>query len=289
MKFLLINGKLYKRNSDNKIITIPDNYNNEPLTIGGNILTIGGKLVGDKYSGSTYPYVMPAKGDLVTIESKQYRVLKTSGTVAEVLCMYNAASSLVFDTNSSYSNTYANKNIDIYCNNTFYSELPAAVQQAIVPKTFTQDSWRSSDYSSDNNSPALASYIGTYNSGYSDYTISLINTAYDSSITRNCYCLSIQDIIDYLEVTENMTTTSGPTYTTLNARNIWRMFWNKTREQSDQCVWLRSALHGNSINVFYIMSDLGMLMRNLVNDGSYTVVRPAFQIDLSKISWESST
>ena len=53
MKFLLINGKLYKRNSDNKIITIPDNYNNEPLKLNGNVLMIGGKVVGNNPKGES--------------------------------------------------------------------------------------------------------------------------------------------------------------------------------------------------------------------------------------------
>ena len=56
MKFLLINGKLYKRNSDNKIITVPDDYNNEPLKLNGNVLMIGGKVVGNNPKGeSVFP------------------------------------------------------------------------------------------------------------------------------------------------------------------------------------------------------------------------------------------
>lgn len=60
---------------------------------------------------------MPAKGDLITIESKQYRVLKTNGSVAEVLAMYDASTSQSFDSKSSgYNNIYANNSIDVYCN-----------------------------------------------------------------------------------------------------------------------------------------------------------------------------
>lgn len=47
MKFLIINGKLVRmRNGD--FITVPDNYNNEPLVINGKLLTVGGAMVGKK-------------------------------------------------------------------------------------------------------------------------------------------------------------------------------------------------------------------------------------------------
>lgn len=47
MKFLKIDGKLVRmRNGD--FITVPDNYNNEPLVINGKLLTVSGALVGKK-------------------------------------------------------------------------------------------------------------------------------------------------------------------------------------------------------------------------------------------------
>lgn len=47
MKFLIIDGKLVRmRNGD--FITVPDNYNNEPLVINGKLLTVGGAMVGKK-------------------------------------------------------------------------------------------------------------------------------------------------------------------------------------------------------------------------------------------------
>ena len=149
------------------------------------------------------------KGDLITIEDKQYRVLKTDGNIAEVLCMYSPNTSIKFDTNSSYNNTYAGKNIDTYCNDTFYGGLSSAMQSAIVDKTFTQDSWQRASSSS-----AIANYNGKY--GSNTYVLSLMNETYGSSITRHCYCLSVQDVIDYLEVTISMTTDT----TTLTDTNI---------------------------------------------------------------------
>lgn len=215
---------------------------------------------------------MPVKGDIITLDSKQYRVLKTEGTVAEVLCMYDANSSIKFDTNSDSNNTYAGKNIDTYCNNTFYSGLSAAMKSAIVDKTFAQDSWNRSD-----SVPMTSHYTGKYNS--STYYLTLDNAAYGSSITRHCYCLSVQDVLDYLEATTSM----GTSDTTLTDTNIWKLFWDVTTSQSGKYIWLRSAHSSNSIIAFYVYGSDGYL-----DTGNVRIARaahPAFQIDLSKIAW----
>ena len=217
--------------------------------------------------------VMPNKGDIITLDSKQYRVLKLNGTVAEVLCMYDAKSSIQFDSASSdYNNTYAGKNIDTYCNNTFYSGLSAAMKSAIVDKTFTQDSWNW-----DLSVPTESHYTGK--NGSSTYYLTLVNAAYGSSITRHCYCLSVQDVLDYLEATTSM----GTSDTTLTDTNIWKMFWNVTTAQKDESIWLRSTRSSYSTSVFVVFGYNGRLESAYVN--RTRAVRPAFQIDLSKISW----
>ena len=55
--------------------------------------------------------------------------------------MYNATNSQEFDTTLSDINIYANSALDVYCNQTFYSSLSIAMQNAIVSKDFRQDSW----------------------------------------------------------------------------------------------------------------------------------------------------
>ena len=216
---------------------------------------------------------MPVKGDIITLDSKQYRVLKTEGTVAEVLCMYDANSSIKFDSTSGYKNTYDGRTIDTYCNNTFYSGLSAAMKSAIVDKTFTQDSWARRDDSV----PAGSHYTGKY--GSSTYYLTLVSAAYGSSITRHCYCLSVQDVLDYLEATTSM----GTSDTTLTDTNIWTMFWNATTSQSGKYIWLRSAYSSDSYYAFCIRGDYGILALNGVD--VISAARPAFQIDLSKIAW----
>lgn len=217
--------------------------------------------------------VMPNKGDIITLDSKQYRVLKSEGSVAEVLCMYDANSSIKFDSASSgYKNTYAGKNIDTYCNDTFYSGLSAAMKSAIVDKTFTQDSWKMVS-----SAPTESHYTGKYDS--STYYLTLVNAAYGSSITRHCYCLSVQDVLDYLEATTSM----GTSDTTLTDTNIWKIFWNVTTSQSGKYIWLRSAYFSGSGSAFYAVGGSGSLSYNSVIVSF--AARPAFQIDLSKIAW----
>lgn len=216
--------------------------------------------------------VMPAKGDLITIETKQYRVLKTNGSVAEVLAMYDASTQKFDSTSSDYNNTYEGKSLDIYCNSTFYSGLSAAMRGAIVDKTFAQDSW---GYST--SVPTVSHYTGKYSS--STYYLKLSNATYGASIARHCYCLSVQDILDYLEVTTSM----GISDTTLTDTNLWKMIWNQTTSPGSTYPWTRSAYSGMSSFAFGVHDYGGYLFYFSV--GNSRAVRPAFQIDLSKIEW----
>ena len=216
---------------------------------------------------------MPNKGDIITLDSKQYRVLKTEGTVAEVLCMYDANNSIAFDNApSGYNNTYDRKNIDRFCDTTFYRGLSSAMKSAIVDKTFMQDSWTWAS-----SAPTGSHYTGKY--GSSTYYLTLVNATFGTSITRHCYCLSVQDVIDYLGATTSM----GISDTTLTDTNIWRLFWNATTSQSEKYIWLRSAYSSHFRSAFSVIGNSGHLDLNFINRAF--AVRPAFQIDLSKVEW----
>ena len=222
--------------------------------------------------------VIPAKGDLITIESKQYRVLKTNGSVAEVLAMYTASSSQKFDASSPYTNVYADNSLDVYLSQTFYNSLSTSIQNAIVAKTFTQDEWSWTSGTSGGTGTAI--YQCSYSS--SQYRVGLTNASYGTSISRKCYVLSVQDVIDYLEVTTSMDMAS----TTLTSANVWLMFWNQTTSPGNSTTyypWLRSAISASSGIVFYVNGRSGYLGDDVVV--SARAVRPAFQIDLSKIEW----
>ena len=111
------------------------------------------------------------------------------------------------------------------------------------------------------------------------YYLELANAAYGESITRHCYCLSVQDVLDYLEATTSM----GTSDTTLTGINVLQMFWNVTAIQSGKYIWLSSAGSGSSSRAFRVLGDYGDLDRSFVSNNY--AVRPAFQIDLSKIEW----
>ena len=247
----------------------------DALSAGARNITVVAKADGYKDSAPsaavsvTKAASMPAKGDIITLDSKQYRVLKTEGTVAEVLAMYDATASQKFGS----SQTYANSDLDTYCNTTFYNSLSSAMQNAIVTKTFQQDSWQWSGGSS-----AIANYAGVSGSG-SNYTVSLMSSTFGATVSRKCYTLSCQDVIDYLGVTPSMTSDN----TTLTSENVWKMFWNQITSPNNTYPWLRSACTEYTNQAFYVRARFGSL--NNTNVDLTDVVRPAFQIDLSKISW----
>ena len=61
------------------------------------------------------------------------------------------------------------------------------------------------------------------------------------------------------------------------------MFWNQETSPGSTYLWLHSAFASNSDYAFNVFGDIGFLVDNRVYRTS--AVRPAFQIDLSKISW----
>lgn len=70
--------------------------------------------------------------------NNQYRVLNISGTVAEVVAMFDISTSQKF---SSSSQTYSGSLLDTALNTTWYNTLSTTAKAAIVDKTFKQDSW----------------------------------------------------------------------------------------------------------------------------------------------------
>lgn len=213
------------------------------------------------------PGKMPVKGDLISIDEKQYRVLKIDDTIAEVLAMYTATTDQTF--NDEENNIYANSSLDTYLSQTFYNSLSTTMQNAIVVKTFQQDSWKT----------GYQEFKGTDVDG-DQYGLTLDSTTYGDSISKKCYVLSIQDIIDYLEVTTTMTSAD----TTLTSENISKMFWNQTVSPNNGKIWLRSAYAQGSTDVYCVN-----WARDKIDSFSTFIVgavRPAFQIDLSKIDFE---
>ena len=90
MKFLIINGK-FARMSNGDFITVPDNYNNEPLTINGKLLMVGGAIVGKNFTGETQlatPQNVTADGTTVSWDEVEnatsYAVLADGSEIGTV-------------------------------------------------------------------------------------------------------------------------------------------------------------------------------------------------------------
>ena len=212
--------------------------------------------------------VLPVKGDIISLDgvTGTFLVLNINDTVAEVLSRQN------YSTNSwpsSSGQIYVGSNPDTRCNSDFYNAQSATFRAAIVDKTFRQDRW----YRSTTGSPV---YKGQYNTS-TNYTVSLGSATFGEEITRHCYSLSVQDILDYLEVTTSMDYADS----TLKRDNV-RAMYNATSGGS----WLRSAYVGNTSQAMTANLAQGSIATG-ANSSSY-YIRPAFQIDLSKIGFSIS-
>lgn len=258
----------------------------ESLPAGDHTITIVAKADGYRDSVASEGVVvtkapeieMPVKGDLIYLNMNgsgpaQYRVLKTNGTVAEVLGMtdlttmaYNATSKTTgFEETGTIGQAYAESDLDNYLNSTWYDSLSEAAKIAIVPKNIVQKmysfSWTVDD---------TATYTGIASDG-DDYQL-----VYTDQVTvgdRYVYALDCEEVVDY---TGNGT--SNLTYT-----NIWQMFWNAAASQSGKYIWLRSPSSANSSLVFNVYGLDGSLVDS--NVSLSLAARPAFQIDLSKIEF----
>lgn len=220
------------------------------------------------------PTPMPKKGDLIQMNldgtSRQYRVLRMDGSIAEVLTMWNLSTSIKFNS----TNTYSGSILDTYLNTTWYNTLSSDAKAAIVPKNITQDSW----HRGTTGSPQYSGTYGNTAPGSTSYTISKGSDNYRAIGSRYVYAISIQEILDYLSDNSVLVDTSGM----LRNQNIWKMFWNQTTDISE-FLWLRSASADDYILAWYVNGYFGYPGADRAFNEN--AVRGALQIDLSKIDF----
>lgn len=177
-----------------------------------------------------------------------------NGTQAEVVAMFDQSTSQTFGGD----NTYAGSDLDNYLNTTWYGTLSSTAQAAIVAKSVQQYqyTWSSSVYNA------------TTHASYADYSTKATK---GSAVSKYVYALDVEDIETYF----------GGTFSTAD---IWTMFWNTTSAPSTVTIpWLRSARAGGSCCAFCVGGSFGNVLSYGV--GNDCAARPAFTIDLSKISW----
>ena len=232
------------------------------------------------------PFEAPAKGTIISMDldgqgAKQYRVIKSSGEVAQVMAMYDTLTSKYNSTSTTTNigsltvQKYEGSTLDTYLNTTWYNTLKDNVKAAIVPESVVCDAW----YRDSTGDP---DYTGTYGSsvpGTSNYTISKYAGGTLNIGNRNVFALGVQDVIDYLNDSSIQVDTSA----ILRNVNIWKMFWNDEVPHPGKYSWLRSSSADLSNSAWYVRGNFGGLSRNDVNDS--LVVRPALNLNLNQIEF----
>lgn len=212
------------------------------------------------------------KGDILNIDmngdgtTEKYLVLRSKAGIVEVISreVPTGGYGVRFDENG--SNVYAGKTLDTFLNETYYATLSATAKSAIVGKTFKQDSW----YRDDSGNP---DYIGKTTT---QFTFSLSSATFGEEITRNIFALSVQDIVDYIGLTPEMTA-DNTTWTSANIKVIY------PDVQGGTTYSLRSAFAGNSAYVIALDATSSIIDSYSAMSGNR--ILPAFQLDLTKIEW----
>ena len=236
------------------------------------ILMSGNKIV-------TWQFIPPAKGSIVKMNldgtERQYRVLNVNGNVCKVMGMfddltsvYNSTSTTT-DFNGTTAQKYEGSTLDTYLNTTWYNTLSSTVKTAIVPENVIQYCYKYYDEPNTPNTPTYT-YQYQYNWSDSDYE----NADNVGSVTignRNVFALDLKDIFDYF----------GKVCITSN--ELMTMFFNQMTAVS-KYLWLRSSLADNSLYAWSVNGDYGYLYNYVVTRSG--VVRPALNLDMSKIQYE---
>ena len=229
---------------------------------------------------------MPLKGDLINLDldglgAKQYRVIKSSGEVAQVIAMYDDLTSVW---RNEYSTTtmgtltvakYEGSTLDTYLNTTWYNTLTSTTKAAIVPENVICDAW----YWGNTGDPDYTGTYGTAVPGTNNYTISKYAGDTLNIGNRNVFALGVQDVIDYL----NDSSVQVDATAILRNVNIWKMFWNDEVSHSGKYLWLRSSDADDSNYAWSVHGSNGNLNSNRV--GSSRVVRPALNLNLNQIEF----
>ena len=275
--FVITNNSLISINSDSvaengNLVRIKQDSKNNIIKINNSLMRV--KIALDS------PIV--PKGTLINMNldgtERQYRVLSVNGNVCKVLGMWDDFTSKYNETSttttfgSTTAQKYEGSTLDTYLNTTWYSTLTSAAKAAIVPENVVQYCYQYYDEPNTPNTPTYT-YQYQYNGSNSDYE----NADNVGSVTvgkRNVFALDLKDIFNYI----------GKVCITSNELMI--MFWNSTTKIS-KYPWLRSSVADKSNSAWTANGYNNYLFtRGVVN--SY-VVRPALNIDLSKIKWSVAT
>lgn len=169
---------------------------------------------------------------------------------------------------STTAQKYEGSTLDTYLNTTWYNTLSSEAKNAIVPENVVQYCYQ---YYDEPNTPNTPTYTYQYQYNWSDSDYENANNIGNVVVgNRNVFALDLKDIFDYMGKV------------CITSDELMTMFWNSTTKVS-KYLWLRSSSAGGSGYAWYVSGNFGSL-RSLAATISY-VVRPALNIDLSKIKW----
>lgn len=286
-QYAYVSTATFPKLKDNDIYFVTETYTSNGYTFKKGSIYVLTQGTGDEFDatllneeGITYePYIDVVKGDIITMNvdgtDKQFRVLKiVGGTVVEVLCLFNAISSNIRFRSEIETDTYSDGSVGIkyadgvldeYLNVTFYNTFSQAAKDALIDKNVIQDMW----YTSGDGDPDYWA---------SSQQISLKAGATLTVGNRHIYPLSVQDAIDYLEVTPEMTIQNS----TWNSASIEEMFFGAQTAPSNY-IWFITANASSSSAADALNIASGRVEG--ITASAALLTRPAFQIDLSKIPY----
>lgn len=273
----LANNSLISINSDNivengNLVRIKQDSKN-------NIIKINNSLVRAKVVSSL---ILPNKGDIIKMNlegtERQYRVLSVNGNVCKVMGMwddfiskYNSTSTTTIFGNTT-AQKYEGSTLDTYLNTTWYNTLSSEAKNAIVPENVVQYCYKYYDEPNTSNTPTYT-YQYQYNWSDSDYE-NVDNVDNVIVGNRNLFALDLKDIFNYMGKV------------CITSDELMTLFWNNTTKVS-KYLWLRSSCVGSSNSAWLVNGSNGGLSNYAVTESK--VVRPALNIDLSKIKWSVAT
>lgn len=172
---------------------------------------------------------------------------------------------------STTAQKYEGSILDTYLNTTWYNTLSSEAKNAIVPENVVQYCYQYYDKPNTPNTPTYT-YQYQYNWDNSDYE----NANNVGNVTvgeRNVFALDLKDIFDYIGKV------------CITSDELMTMFWNSTTKVF-KYPWLRSSSADNSFTAWYVSGSGGLLnFSDVVNN---RVVRPALNLDMSKIEWSTT-
>ena len=243
------------------------------------LLKINNSLVRVKVVSSL---ILPNKGDIIKMNldgtERQYRVLSVNGNICKVLGMWDDLTSEYNETstttnfNGTTAQKYEGSTLDTYLNTTWYNTLSSEAKNAIVPENIVQYCY---EYHSEPSIPNTPTYTYQYQYNWDDSDYENADNVGNVTIgNRNVFVLDVKDIFDYFEKVY------------ITSDELITMFWNSTNKVS-KYLWLRSSSADDSDAAWCVRGNIGDLSET--NAIYIRVVRPALNIDFSKIEWSVAT